>query len=78
MLAADEVDAASHLRHHVRVTFIPKPLQASATIRKLADIANKVSESHGQSLPVASITNGPTPKPQDDNVSLLLGEVRSL
>ncbi len=51
---------------------------ASATIRKLAEIADKVSESHAQPLSVASGTSSPAAKPQDDTVSLLFGEVRSL
>ncbi len=51
---------------------------ASATIRELAEIADKVSESHAQPLSVASVARSPAAKPQDDTVSLLLDEVRSL
>ncbi len=49
---------------------------ASATIRELAEVADKVSEFHAQPLSVASVTCGPAAKPQDDTVSLLLDEVR--
>ncbi len=51
---------------------------ASATIRELAEIADKVSESHAQPLLVASVVRSPAAKPQDDTVSLLLDEVRPL
>ncbi len=47
-------------------------------LQRYADISDKVSELHARPLSVVSITNGPSPKPQDDNVGLLLGEVRSL
>ncbi len=51
---------------------------SSATIRELAEIAVKVSESHAQALSVASVTSSPAAKLQDDTVSLLLDEVRTL
>ncbi len=51
---------------------------ASATIRELAEIAYKVTESHTLPLSVASFTTDPTTIPKDDKLGLLLGEVRSL
>ncbi len=53
-------------------------IPASATMRELADLAGKVSELHAQPLSVASATSSPAVKPQDDKISLLFCEVRSL
>ncbi len=50
---------------------------ASATIRELADIADKVSESHAPPLSVASVIYSPAAKPHDDNVRRILAEVWS-
>ncbi len=54
-----------------------KTPQSSATIRELADIADKVSEPHAQPLSVASIGNKLGPKKQEDNASLLSVDVHA-
>ncbi len=71
-----------------RHAFLKKPLplvqtvlaavQASATIRELSDIDNKVMDSHTQPLTVAPVISGTTTISKDDKFSLLLGGVCSL
>ncbi len=51
---------------------------ASATIRELVEITDKVTESKTYPLSVASVTSSPATNPKDGKFGLLLGEVRSL